>query len=151
MVSEKIIISTSSISFYEVFVQPWLNPFAVLVGLFFSALCAFLAAVLLIGEANPKERKIYVKKARIANIVVIVFGFLVLSYGIINDLKFVTDFLNNQYAMGFVSLSALLLLPLTYSIKKATKVKSRFLAGIQVVLILLAAIVYTLSKFGNSF
>ncbi len=141
MVSGKIITSTNSISFYEAFIQPWLNPFAILVGMFFAALCAFLAAVLLIGEANSEERKIYVRKARIANIAVILIGFLVLSYGIINDLKFVTGFINNPYTIGLVSLSAILILPLTYCIKRAKKVKSRFLAGSQVVLILLAAMV----------
>lgn len=139
MVSGKIVTSTTTHSFSEAFIQPWLHPFSILVGLFFAGLCAFLASVLLIGEANTEERKIYVRKARVANILVITMGFLVLSYGMFNNVKFVVDFIKNPYAIGLVGLSALLIFPLTYSIKKAARVKSRFLAGLQVVLILLAA------------
>ncbi|MBC3759774.1 cytochrome d ubiquinol oxidase subunit II [Hyunsoonleella sp. SJ7] len=130
----------SDLSFFDIFVASWLNGFSVLVGLFFASLCAFLAAVLLIGEAEAAERKRYVRKAQIANVVVITMGFLVLSSGFINDITFVTGFVNNPYAVGLVALSAILILPLTRSIKNAKKVKSRTLAGMQVVLILLAAL-----------
>ncbi len=140
MVSGNIILETSNMSFFEVFIHPWLNSFSILNGLFFAALCAFLASVLLIGEANKEERKIYVGKARVANVIVVFLGFSVLSIGYINNIKFVTDFIENPYAISLVVLSALIIFPLTYSIKKASKIKSRFLVGVQVILILLAAI-----------
>ncbi|GAB1858453.1 cytochrome d ubiquinol oxidase subunit II [Flavobacteriaceae bacterium MHTCC 0001] len=140
-VSGKIVIDDLNSSFYDAYIHPWLNMFSILTGLFFAALCGFLASVLLIGETDENNRNIYVRKARIANVMVIILGFLVLSYGLINDLKFVTDFIKNPYAIALVGLSAILIFPLTYSIKKATKIKSRFLAGVQVVLILLAAII----------
>lgn len=140
MVSGNIILETSNMSFFEVFIHPWLNSFSILTGLFFAALCAFLASVLLIGEANKEERKIYVGKARVANVVVVFLGLLVLNIGYINNITFVTDFIENPYAIGLVVLSALIIFPLTYSIKKASKIKSRFLVGVQVILILLAAI-----------
>ncbi len=132
---------TKPLSFYELFIMPWLNPFALLIGFFFTALCTFLATVLLIGEANATERLLYVKKARITNSIVILAGFLVLSYGYFNAHLFVTKFLKNPYAIGVVGLSAILIFPLTHSIKKAKKIRSRFLAGVQVVLILLSAII----------
>lgn len=140
MVSGNIILETSNMSFFEVFIHPWLNSFSILTGLFFAALCAFLASVLLIGEANKEERKIYVGKARVANVIVVFLGFSVLSIGYINNIKFVTDFIENPYSISLVVLSALIIFPLTYSIKKASKIKSRFLVGVQVILILLAAI-----------
>lgn len=140
MVSGNIILETSNMSFFEVFIHPWLNSFSILTGLFFAALCAFLASVLLIGEANKEERKIYVGKARVANVVVVFLGLLVLNIGYINNITFVTDFIENPYAIGLVVLSALIIFPLTNSIKKASKIKSRFLVGVQVILILLAAI-----------
>lgn len=142
MISGKILLHPESTdSFCTTFITPWLNVFSLLVGLFFAALCTFLASVLLIGESDKNERKRYVLKARIANIIVILIGFLVLCFGFFNDIKFITNFIKNPYAIGLVGLSALLIFPLTYSIKKATRIKSRFLVGIQVVLILLAAIV----------
>lgn len=138
---EIILKPTASDTFYTVYVASWLNGFSILIGLFFAALCAFLASVLLIGEAESSKRFIYVRKAKVANITVISIGFMVLAYGVINDIKFVKDFIENPYAIGLLILSGILIIPLTYSIKKATRIKSRFLAGVQVVLILLAAMV----------
>ncbi len=127
-------------TFYELFIKSWLNTFSILVGLFFTSLCAFLAAILLIGEAKT-ERKLYVKRARNANVIVIIIGFIVLIYGFLNNISFVTDFIKNPFSIGLVALSGLLIYPLTYNIKKVRRIKSRFLAGTQVVLILCAAMV----------
>ncbi|GGD05422.1 cytochrome d ubiquinol oxidase subunit II [Hyunsoonleella pacifica] len=142
MISGEIILNPDETdTFYSIFIGPWLNWFSIFVGLFFASLCTFLASVLLIGESNKNEHQRYVLKARIANITVIVMGFLVLAFGYFNNLKFITNFIKSPYAIVLVGLSALLIFPLTHSIKKATRIKSRFLAGVQVVLILLAAII----------
>ncbi|GAA3627615.1 cytochrome d ubiquinol oxidase subunit II [Flavivirga jejuensis] len=130
-----------TLSFYDLFIAPWCNGFSFFVGLFFAALCAFLASVLLIGEANEVERAIYVKKSRIATITVIILGFVVLSYGYINETTFVIHFIKNPYAITLAALSALLILPLLRSIRRARKVTTRTFTGLQVVLILIAALI----------
>ncbi len=141
MVSGKITTATvAQTSFLDTFIWPWFNGFSFLVGLFFAALCSFLAAVLLIGESKPNERQFYVKKARVANITVIAIGFVVLCYGFFSKISFITDFMSNPLAVALVLLSSILIFPLSLSIKKAQKVWSRFLCGIQVVLILFAAL-----------
>ncbi len=143
MVSGELIITEnySNYSFAELFVNPWLNGFSILVGLFFAALCAFLTSILLIGETNETNRPIYVRKSKIANITVIILGFIVLSYGMIFEIKFVTDFLKNPYTISLVALSGILIFPLMKSIKNARRIVSRTLAGVQVVLIILAALI----------
>ncbi|WP_303315147.1 cytochrome d ubiquinol oxidase subunit II [Flavivirga abyssicola] len=128
-------------TFYELFINPWFNAFSILIGLFFAALCTFLTSILLIGEAERDDRRIYVKKARNATIVVILLGFIVLSYGFIYDIIFATGFLKNPYTISLVLLSAFLIFPLLKSIKQARKIMSRSLAGLQVILILIAAMV----------
>ncbi len=130
-----------SLSFFDLFIASWLNPFSISIGLFFTALCAFLATVLLIGEAHKTERSLYVKRAKISTVIVILVGCIVLSYGYFNKSVFVLKFLNNPYAVGLVVLSAILIVPLGRSITNAKKVKSRFFAGIQVILILVAAVI----------
>lgn len=143
MLSGKLIITDhyENVSFYSVFMEPWLNGFSILVGLFFASLCAFLSTILLIGEANTSERKIYVKKARIATITVITLGFILLCYGLINDMEFVTGFINNPFTILLVFFSAFLILPLLNCIKNERRILSRSLAGAQVVLIVLAALI----------
>lgn len=130
-----------SLNFYTLFINPWFNIFSLLIGIFFAGLCAFLASVLLIGEAENNEKRIYIKKSRIATIVVICIGFIVLSYGTIFEMKFIKNFTQNPYTVGLISISAFLIFPLLKSIKKGRKIISRALGAIQVLLILIAAFI----------
>ncbi|UKM64224.1 cytochrome d ubiquinol oxidase subunit II [Flavobacteriaceae bacterium GSB9] len=143
MVSGELIITENygNFTFAELFINPWLNGFSIWVGLFFAALCAFLTSILLIGETTSVNRHIYVRKSRIATVSVIILGFVVLSYGLMYDVVFVTDFLKNPYTIGLIILSGILIFPLMRSIKKARRIVSRTLAGLQVVLIIIAALI----------
>jgi cytochrome d ubiquinol oxidase subunit II len=126
--------------FAEVYIDPWLQPFPILTGFFFSALCVFLSATFLIGEAKDYEKRMYMRKAGIATVAVVVIGMATLTAGYLADNKFTHDFLNNYYALGAVALSGILLYPLWRVIQIGRIIWCRFLAGMQVLLILFAAI-----------
>lgn len=128
-------------SFSDLFIAPWLNTFSILVGFFFAGLCAFLSSILLIGEAETNNTNIYLRKSKIATITIILLGLIVLAYGFLNEIKFITAFVGNPYAIGLVVLSAILIYPLLRSIKNAKQILSRALAGIQVLFILTAALI----------
>ena len=128
-------------SFKELYIDSWFHLFAILTGFFFATLCAFLSSVLLIGEASYANKKIYVKKATIATIVVVLMGFITMSYGYYTQIQFVIDFVSNLNAMTAILLSAILLIPLWRSIRKGRRVLSRIYAGGQVLLILIAAMI----------
>ncbi|WP_103070150.1 cytochrome d ubiquinol oxidase subunit II [Aquimarina sediminis] len=136
-----IVEDVSTMSFYEAFVKPWCNVFSIFVGFFFAALCAFLSSVLLIGESEEGNENIYIRKSAIATITVFVVGLVTFGYGYISGNVFVLDFIKNPYAMISVVFSAGLLYPLWRAIKKGNTVWSRFFAGLQVFLILLAALI----------
>lgn len=127
-------------SFAELYIHPWLQPFPLLTGLFFSALCAFLAATFLIGEAEAPEKRMYMRKAAKAVIAVVAIGFATLLTGYIQGNKFTAEFIVNPLAIGAVALSGLLLYPLWRAILRGRIIRCRFLAGLQVLLILFAAI-----------
>ncbi len=131
----------ATLNFYEAFIKPWFNVFSVLVGLFFAALCAFLSSVLLIGESEKEVSKIYIRKARIATVVVFLVGLLTFVYGYIFEYVFVKGFLESKIAVALMLLSGVLLIPLRITIQKGRRVLSRFFAGLQVFLILLAALI----------
>jgi cytochrome d ubiquinol oxidase subunit II len=131
---------TPNAGFAEVYIHPWLQWFPILTGFFFSALCVFLSATFLIGEAKDYEKRMYMRKAGIATIAVVVIGMATLLAGYLAGNKFTHDFLNNYYALGSVALSGLLLYPLWRVIQKGRIIWCRFLAGTQVQLILFAAI-----------
>ena len=143
LISGQIILTedVENLSFYDVFMKPWFNVFSILVGLFFAALCAFLSSVLLIGESVRGKENIYIRKAGIATIVVFITGLITFVYGYISEYTFVTVFVTDPYAIIAMIISGLLLIPLWITIKKGRRVLSRFFAGLQVFLILLAAFV----------
>ena len=126
--------------FVDIYIHPWLQWFPILTGFFFSALCVFLSATFLIGEAKDYEKRMYMRKAGIATIAVVVIGMATLLAGYLAGNKFTHDFLNNYYALGSVAMSGLLLYPLWRVIQKGRIIWCRFLAGTQVLLILFAAI-----------
>ncbi|MDT0676639.1 cytochrome d ubiquinol oxidase subunit II [Autumnicola musiva] len=127
-------------SFLEIFINPWTNIFSLLVGLFYAALCAFLASTLLIGESEGKIRKMYSRKSRIFTITLVVIGFILIAYGYLADVAFIEDFITNPVSIVAVVLSGILLIPLWRSINKQNRIGSRYLAGLQVIFILSAAL-----------
>lgn len=142
LISEKISIQDGEniLSFKTLYIDSWLNVFSILTGTFFASLCAFLASVLLIGESSKENSKLYIKKASHSIIIVVLLGFITLLCGYIAELKFVTKFTTSNYSIGAVILSALLLIPLWKTIRSGRRILSRFFAGLQVVLILVAAL-----------
>ena len=142
-ISGKIVLvdEVQNLNFIEAYVSPWLNIFSILIGCFFAALCAFMAGVLLIGEAESTAKKIYIKKASIAIITVVILGLITLAYGYFTNIGFATNFINSRFSWTCVILSALILLPLWKSVRSGRRIFSRLFAGVQVVLILVAAII----------
>lgn len=143
LIGGKIIITEdySTYGFYDIFMQHWLNLFSLLTGLFYAALCAFLAATLLIGEAEGEAaRKFYSQKSAAFTIALVVIGLILIGYGYLTEVEFVIDFIQNPISIGAVILSAVLLFPLWKFIRNQNRIASRYLAGFQVVLILFAAL-----------
>lgn len=127
-------------TFYQIFMQPWLNIFTFLVGLFYAALCAFMASTLLIGETEGDVRKMFSRKSAAYTLWLVVLGLVLIGYGYFTEVEFIRDFIHNPVSIGAIVLSALLLLPLWRNIRKQNRIWSRILAGMQVVLVLFAAI-----------
>ena len=143
MISGHIIDSSEGVNytFKVLYIDSWFHLFSLLTGFFFAALCAFLSSVLLIGEAAAINKKVYVKKATIATVIVVLIGFITILYGYYTAIPFVIDFIHNPYAIIAVIISAVLLVPLWMSIRKGRRILSRIFVGSQVLLILIAALV----------
>lgn len=126
--------------FREIFIQPWLNTFTFLVGLFYAILCAFIASNLLIGETKGDVRKMISRKSAYFTILLVIMGSVLIVYGYINEIQFIQDFIHNPVSIVAILLSAILLFPLWKNIRKQNRIGSRYLAGLQVMLVLFAAL-----------
>ena len=129
-----------NLSFKEIYIDGWFNVFSVLIGIFYIALCAFIASNFLIGEADDEdELNLYRKKASYSTIILVFIGLVILAYGYFNEIDFVIDFIENKYSIIAVAISGIVLIPLWKMIKLKRKAWARILAGVQVLLIVSAA------------
>lgn len=129
-----------NLSFKEIYIDGWFNIFSILIGLFYIALCAFIASNFLIGEADDEdELNLYRKKASYSTIILVFIGLVILAYGYFNEIDFVIDFIENKYSIIAVAISGIVLIPLWKMIKLKRKAWARILAGVQVLLIVSAA------------
>ena len=123
--------------FFAAYLAPWLNLFSFSVGLFFVSVCAFLAAVFLVGETQDEALKaMFIRQTRMANIAAIASGGLVFASAYWEGLDLSELYLQTPIAWLSVLL-ATILVPLLWRTLQAEKhATARLLAGTEVALIL---------------
>ncbi len=133
-------INTNATSFAEAYIFSWLNLFSVAVGFFTTSICAYLAAIYLIGETKlvPEERQRFIVKARSANIAALVSGVLVFIAAEIENVPVKDWVFGNLPGILAIALATASLILMWYLINKGRSVVIRVLAGFQVAMILFA-------------
>ncbi|MGN6181931.1 MAG: cytochrome d ubiquinol oxidase subunit II [Mucilaginibacter sp.] len=125
--------------FLTTYVYSWLNWFSISVGLFTVALCGFLAAIYLIGEAEEQfDIKRFTKKAVIMNAVAVGCGGLVFLTAEIENLHFAHWLFGNPVSFTAIIAASLSLVLLWYMLKKGHTQIIRIPAAFQVTMILIA-------------
>jgi len=126
-------------TFISAYIFSWLNYFSVAVGLFTVALSGYLAAIYLIGEAdNDKDVKRFILKARISNIIAVIFGGMVFIAAGIENIRLAHFIFGNPVSLVAVIAASISLLLLWVMIYKGKKKIIRVFAAFQVTMILLA-------------
>jgi cytochrome d ubiquinol oxidase subunit II len=132
-------IDPASSDFLHTYVFSWLNFFSVAVGLFTVALCGFLAAIYLIGEAKEDfDVKRFTKKAVIMNAVAVGFGGLVFLAAEHENVHLAYWLFGNPVSFTAIIAASLSLVLLWYLLKKKKTKIIRILAAFQVTMILIA-------------
>jgi len=125
--------------FLNTYVFGWLNWFSVMVGLFTVALCGFLAAIYLIGEAKDViDIRRFKKKAVIMNAVAVGFGGLVFIAAEVEHVHLAYWTFGNPFSLTAVIAASLSLVLLWFLLKKKYYKFIRVLAAFQVIMILVA-------------
>jgi cytochrome d ubiquinol oxidase subunit II len=126
-------------SFLTAFVFSWFNWFSVAVGFFTVALCGFLAAIYLIGEAKEQfDAKRFTKKAVIMNAAAVGFGGLVFLAAEVENVHLAHWIFGNPVSLTAVIAASLSLVLLWYLLSKGKTKVIRILAGFQVTMILVS-------------
>jgi cytochrome d ubiquinol oxidase subunit II len=125
--------------FLTTYVYSWLNWFSIAVGLFTVALCGFLAAIYLIGEAEEQfDVKRFTKKAVIMNAAAVVCGGLVFLAAEIENVHLAHWLFGNPVSFTAIIAASLSLALLWYLLKKGHTQIIRIPAAFQVTMILIA-------------
>lgn len=134
-------IDSQATSFQAAYIEPWFNPFALSVGVFTVAICAFLAAAYLIGEGEPDDETHIIRfkrKAQFANLAVIGAGALVLLSA---EAEFRVGFSLGVGGIGIL-VSSLGVFAFWWLLKRRRFFWGRIMAAFQVVCILLVVCIY---------
>lgn len=131
-------IDPAATDFYAGYIAPWLNLFSFSVGLFFTAICAFLAAVFLVGETTePGLRKLFYRQAVGANLAAVLTGILVFVSAGFTEFSLVNRFLASPLALTSIVIASLLVPLVWRAVRQENVFWSRLFAGALVALILL--------------
>lgn len=132
-------IDPKATSFLDAYVFSWLDGFTIAVGLFTVAICAYLAAIFLIGEVdNQSDRNRFIAKARTANIIAFVFGALVFAAAEWENIPLADWIFGGAVGVTAIILASFSLLLLWYLLYKGKTRILPLLAGFQVTMILLS-------------
>lgn len=122
--------------FFASFVAPWLNLFCVAVGVFMVALCAFLAATYLMGEAKESSlKRIFANKAKGALVVMLLAGAAVFAVALGEGFPLVELFFEKPLAAACFLLASLTVIFLWKSLQNFSWY-ARYLAAACVGLVL---------------
>lgn len=131
-------IDTKATGFVDAYIFSWLHWFSVATGCFTVAICAFLAAIYLIGETdNDIDKKRFIAKARSSNIAAVISGALVFIAARVQGIPVAEWIFGNSVGLTAITAASLSLVLLWYLLYKGKTRVLRVLAGFQVTMILL--------------
>ncbi|ARA91978.1 hypothetical protein AWN76_001550 [Rhodothermaceae bacterium RA] len=124
-------------SFVEGFVAPWLNPFAAAVGLFTVVLCAYVAAVFMVGEVSaPSDQTYYARWGAGLLAAAVPLGGVVFWTAHRAGYPLLSHFLAKPAALAALGVATLLLPLIALSLRRRRVWTSRVLVGLQLLAIL---------------
>ena len=126
-------------TFLTAYVFSWLNLFSVTVGFFTVALCGFLAAIYLIGEADDEnDRRRFIHKAKRMNILVAFTGSLVFISAALEGVPLMRWIFGEPAGFSAVILAMISLILMWRLINHQKSFIPRLLVAFQVTMILVA-------------
>jgi cytochrome d ubiquinol oxidase subunit II len=132
-------IDFTATDFMSAYVYSWFNWFSIAVGLFTVALCGFLAAIYLIGEAEDDyDVKRFIKKAKVLNAIAFFCGGLVFLAAETLNIHMAQWIFGNRVSLTAVILASISLILLWITISRGQKQIARVFAAFQVSMILLS-------------
>jgi len=143
------IIAASSVSgsidvqasdFASAYIFSWLNWFSIAVGIFTVSICAYLATIFIIGQAeNEEDKSHFIKKAYRTIYSVMICGALVFAASIVEKIPLLNWIFGALPGIIAISAATISLVIMFWALNKNRPILLRLLAGFQITMILFAA------------
>ena len=143
------IIAASSVSgsidvqasdFASAYIFSWLNWFSIAVGIFTVSICAYLATIFIIGQAeNEEDKSHFIKKAYRTIYSVMICGALVFAASIVERIPLLNWIFGALPGIIAISAATMSLVIMFWALNKNRPILLRLLAGFQITMILFAA------------
>ncbi|KAA9332486.1 cytochrome d ubiquinol oxidase subunit II [Hymenobacter busanensis] len=125
--------------FWAAYMGSWLHGFGLAVGAFTVALCAYLASVYTIGEANSAaDRRRFVRETRRATVAAVLCGALVFGAAQLEGIPLANWVFGNAVGLSAIAAATASLVALWVLLPDGSAAVLRVLAGFQATMILLA-------------
>ncbi|NAW50080.1 cytochrome d ubiquinol oxidase subunit II [Elizabethkingia argentiflava] len=133
-------INPNAKGFLDLYIYGWLNIFGFSVGLFTVAICAYLASIFSLRETtNKSDLYLMIRKTKQMMLFVVISGAGVFLTAHFSDIPLIYWVFSKPLGIIAISLATLALMIIFYCIRKEKLMPVRVLAGLQVVMILVAA------------
>ncbi|MDW7690457.1 cytochrome d ubiquinol oxidase subunit II [Flammeovirgaceae bacterium SG7u.111] len=126
------------VGFYAYFIAPWANLFSLFVGIFFTILSAYIAAIFLLGEVKSEDGYNLIRKFSYRLFAAaVVCGLFIFASSYYQELAFHEAFFKQPISLA-CGVLATVLVPFIFKLINGEKVwRTRLLAGIQITAILI--------------
>lgn len=125
--------------FVNLYIFSWLNWFGISVGLFTIALCAYLASIFSLQNIEERlDLTLLIRKSKVSMIFVLLTGLLVFVSAYLSEIPLWEWVFSKPLGIIAISLATIALVFIFYCLKKRQFFPVRFLAGFQLVMILIA-------------
>lgn len=125
-------------NFYQRFIMPWFNIFCLSIGLFTSALFAFIAATFLVGETiQTPEQKKYTRLSKIFMGLTYLLGIIVFIIAELGNHSLLNDFLHSTPSLIAFGVVVLLIPAIFYLYSHPNIIYLRSVIALQVTFIIL--------------
>lgn len=129
----------SAQGYRAVYVEPWLEPFAVSAGIFTACVFTFIASVFMVGEVSAgEERRAFVRRALTTGGVTVLAGAGVFAAAAVSKVPLAETYLRHPVSVGCVAAATASLFYLWHALRRGWVWRSRLAMGFQLSMILLA-------------
>ena len=127
----------ATLSFYELFIAPWLNFFSISLGIFLVLLFAYLASVYLAGEPGKESSALtFINYSKKLLFLLIIAGIIVFVFAELEEIHLFSKYINSWISIICAIIATSIIPLIIWMLNRKKKTYTRLLVGLQITAII---------------